>query len=54
MKQLFREADKNGDGTLCLKEVLDVLKQFSVPVSNEKAKQIFRVISFYSCLVDNI
>jgi Ca2+-binding EF-hand superfamily protein len=40
---LFDSADKNGDGTLDLKEVLQMMKTLNVGVSKKVVKKMFKV-----------
>ena len=43
LKDLFDSADKNGDGTLDLKEVLQMMKTLNVGVSKKVVKKMFKV-----------
>lgn len=43
LKDLFDTADKNGDGTLDLKEVLQMMKTLNVGVSKKVVKKMFKV-----------
>lgn len=40
---MFDEADKNGDGTLDLKEVVQMMKSLNVGVSKKVIKKMFKV-----------
>ena len=40
---MFEEADKNGDGTLDLKEVLRIMQQLNIGISKKVLKQKFKV-----------
>ena len=44
MKEMFKYADKNGDGCLSLKEVTSLLKYLNIEVDQEQAKTMFKVI----------
>ena len=48
LRDLFEDADKNGDGTLDLKEVVVMLRQLNVGVSKKVIKKKFEV-SLGSC-----
>lgn len=51
MREMFRYADKNGDGSLTLKEVVNLLKHLNIEVDQDQAKQIFDVsVSFSTFL----
>lgn len=43
LRDLFDEADKNGDGTLDLKEVVQMMKSLNVGVSKKVIKKMFKV-----------
>ncbi len=43
MREMFRYADKNGDGSLTLREVVQLLKHLNIEVDGDQAKQIFDV-----------
>ena len=43
LKDLFDSADKNGDGTLDVKEVLQMMKTLNVGVSKKVVKKMFKV-----------
>lgn len=43
LQDMFSDADKNGDGTLDLKEVLQMLRSLNVGVSKKVVKQMFKV-----------
>lgn len=43
LKQTFDEADKNGDGTLSIGEVLQLLHKLNVNLPRQRVKQMFRV-----------
>ena len=43
LRDLFEEADKNGDGTLDLKEVLRIMQQLNIGISKKVLKQKFKV-----------
>ncbi|KAG7260945.1 hypothetical protein CRUP_038488 [Coryphaenoides rupestris] len=42
LKQTFTEADKNGDGTLSISEVLQLLHKLNVNLPRQKVKQMFK------------
>ena len=44
---MFDEADKNGDGTLDLKEVVQMMKSLNVGVSKKVIKKMFKVIQLH-------
>ena len=46
MREMFRYADKNGDGTLTLREVVSLLKHLNIEVDQDQARQIFDVSYF--------
>ena len=43
LRDLFEDADRNGDGTLDLKEVIAMLRRLNVGVSKKVIKQKFKV-----------
>ena len=43
LKTTFTEADKNGDGTLSISEVLQLLHKLNVNLPRQKVKQMFKV-----------
>lgn len=43
LKQTFTEADKNGDGSLSINEVLHLLHKLNVNLPRQKVKQMFKV-----------
>ena len=43
LRDLFEEADKNGDGTLDMKEVLRIMQQLNIGISKKVLKQKFKV-----------
>ena len=43
LRDLFEDADQNGDGTLDLKEVIAMLRRLNVGVSKKVIKQKFKV-----------
>lgn len=43
LKQTFAEADKNGDGSLSINEVLQLLHKLNVNLPRQKVKQMFKV-----------
>lgn len=43
LKQTFAEADKNGDGSLSIGEVLQLLHKLNVNLPRQKVKQMFKV-----------
>lgn len=43
LKQTFTEADKNGDGSLSISEVLQLLHKLNVNLPRQKVKQMFKV-----------
>lgn len=43
LKQTFDEADKNGDGSLSMGEVLQLLHKLNVKLPRQRVKQMFRV-----------
>lgn len=43
LKQTFDEADKNGDGSLSISEVLQLLHKLNVNLPRQRVKQMFRV-----------
>ena len=43
LRELFDGADKNGDGTLDLKEVVQMMKSLNVGVSKKAIKKMFKV-----------
>lgn len=43
LKQTFDEADKNGDGSLSLGEVLQLLHKLNVNLPRQRVKQMFKV-----------
>ena len=43
LKQTFAEADKNGDGSLSLGEVLQLLHKPNVSLPRHRVKQMFKV-----------
>lgn len=43
LKQTFTEADKNGDGSLSIGEVLQLLHKLNVNLPRQKVKQMFKV-----------
>lgn len=43
LKQTFAEADKNGDGSLSIGEVLQLLHKLNVNLPRQRVKQMFRV-----------
>lgn len=43
LKQTFDEADKNGDGSLSIGEVLQLLHKLNVNLPRQKVKQMFKV-----------
>jgi hypothetical protein len=43
LKQTFDEADKNGDGSLSIGEVLQLLHKLNVNLPRQRVKQMFRV-----------
>lgn len=45
LKQTFTEADKNGDGSLSISEVLQLLHKLNVNLPRQKVKQMFKVKS---------
>lgn len=45
LKQTFDEADKNGDGSLSISEVLQLLHKLNVNLPRQRVKQMFRVSS---------
>lgn len=45
LKQTFTEADKNGDGSLSISEVLQLLHKLNVNLPRQKVKQMFKVLS---------
>lgn len=49
LKQTFDEADKNGDGSLSISEVLQLMHKLNVNLPRQKVKQMFKVrIIFFS------
>lgn len=50
LKQTFTEADKNGDGSLSISEVLQLLHKLNVNLPRQKVKQMFKV-SHYELLL---
>lgn len=44
LKQTFTEADKNGDGSLSINEVLQLLHKLNVNLPRQKVKQMFKVL----------
>lgn len=44
LKQTFTEADKNGDGSLSISEVLQLLHKLNVNLPRQKVKQMFKVL----------
>ena len=40
---MFEEADKNGDGTLDMKEVLRIMQRLNIGISKKVLKQKFKV-----------
>ena len=49
LRDLFEEADKNGDGTLDMKEVLRIMQQLNIGISKKVLKQKFKVSHVMSC-----
>lgn len=47
LKQTFTEADKNGDGSLSISEVLQLLHKLNVNLPRQKVKQMFKVKHIY-------
>ncbi|XP_021099114.1 1-phosphatidylinositol 4,5-bisphosphate phosphodiesterase eta-2 isoform X6 [Heterocephalus glaber] len=45
LKQTFDEADKNGDGSLSIGEVLQLLHKLNVNLPRQRVKQMFRVVT---------
>lgn len=43
LKQTFDEADKNGDGSLSISEVLQLLHKLNVNLPRQRVKQMFQV-----------
>lgn len=43
LKQTFDEADKNGDGSLSISEVLQLMHKLNVNLPRQKVKQMFKV-----------
>lgn len=43
LKQTFDEADKNGDGSLSIGEVLQLLHKLNVNLPRQRVKQMFKV-----------
>lgn len=43
LKQTFDEADKNGDGSLSISEVLQLLHKLNVNLPRQRVKQMFKV-----------
>lgn len=43
LKQTFDEADKNGDGSLSVSEVLQLLHKLNVNLPRQRVKQMFKV-----------
>lgn len=43
LKQTFDEADKNGDGSLSIGEVMQLLHKLNVNLPRQRVKQMFRV-----------
>ena len=43
LRELFEEADRNGDGTLDLREVVVILRRLNVGVSKKVIRQKFKV-----------
>lgn len=43
LKQTFDEADKNGDGSLSINEVLQLMHKLNVNLPRQKVKQMFKV-----------
>lgn len=50
LKQTFTEADKNGDGSLSISEVLQLLHKLNVNLPRQKVKQMFKVPKPGHCL----
>ena len=50
LKDMFDEADKNGDGTLDLKEVVQMMKLLNVGVSKKVIKKMFKVSQLCTCI----
>lgn len=50
LKQTFDEADKNGDGSLSISEVLQLMHKLNVNLPRQKVKQMFkvRIVFFFS------
>ncbi|KAK7884027.1 hypothetical protein WMY93_027150 [Mugilogobius chulae] len=46
--QTFTEADKNGDGSLSISEVLQLLHKLNVNLPRQKVKQMFKVKDYHS------
>ncbi|KAL8198476.1 UNVERIFIED_CONTAM: 1-phosphatidylinositol 4,5-bisphosphate phosphodiesterase eta-2 [Gekko kuhli] len=42
LKQTFDEADKNGDGSLSINEVLQLMHKLNVNLPRQKVKQMFK------------
>jgi len=47
LKQTFMEADKNGDGTLSISEVLQLLHKLNVNLTRQKVKKMFKVTAVH-------
>lgn len=47
LKQTFDEADKNGDGSLSISEVLQLMHKLNVNLPRQKVKQMFKVRFFF-------
>lgn len=47
LKQTFDEADKNGDGSLSISEVLQLMHKLNVNLPRQKVKQMFKVRIFF-------
>ena len=43
VKELFRTADRNGDGCLNLKEIVGLMKHLNIEVDLDSAKETFQV-----------
>lgn len=56
LKQTFTEADKNGDGSLSISEVLQLLHKLNVNLPRQKVKQMFKVPKPLHCLcfIENV
>lgn len=54
LKQTFTEADKNGDGSLSISEVLQLLHKLNVNLPRQKVKQMFKVQSKLTCVTSRL